>query len=175
MQSPKTLEATPSSTTGETATEQPIYQMQDWLKGAGTAVFRSRAIEIAQPRIDAFADVTEDWQGIHVDPDTAKAGPFGTTIAHGFLGLSLLSPLAISALPGHPDDAIVVNRGFDKVRFVAPIPAGASIRAEFSLVEAEQKGTAVRLSHDVTVVIEESGKTALAARWLTMIQYGANE
>ena len=91
----------------------------------------SRWFLIDQKRIDAFADATEDWQFIHVDPEAAKATPFGSTIAHGFLTLSMLSAIAYDALPRVSGLAMGVNYGFDKVRFVAPVRAGRRIRGRF--------------------------------------------
>lgn len=154
-----------------TATRE--FRLEDWQAAVGTVTGQSDVIHIDQAMINAFADVSQDWQPIHVDPKAAAASPFGTTIAHGFLVVSLLAPLGYSALPGHPADAILINRGFDKLRFVAPVPVGSDIQAEFLLASAEVKGPTLRLAHDVRVTLKASGETALAARWLTMIQYGA--
>jgi acyl dehydratase len=88
----------------------------------GTETGVSRWFEISQARIDAFAEVTEDRQFIHVDPVAAKATPFGGTVAHGFLTMSMLSAIAYDALPRVEGLAMGVNYGFDKVRFVAPVP-----------------------------------------------------
>src|SRR5579862_3131717 len=98
---------------------------------AGGEPLVSRWFVLDQPRIDAFAEVTEDRQFIHIDPEGARATPFGGAIAHGFLTLSMLSALAMDALPRIEGRAMGVNYGFDKVRFVSPVRAGARIRGRF--------------------------------------------
>ncbi len=102
----------------------------------GQEVGVSKWFEITQARIDAFADCTEDHQFIHVDPQAAKATPFGGTIAHGFLTLSLASAMSYDAVA--PLDGVVmgVNYGFDKLRFLAPVPAGSRVRGRFKLLSA---------------------------------------
>ena len=139
----------------------------------GTEVGISKWIEIDQKRIDAFADATEDWQFIHVDPEAAKQTPFGGTIAHGFLTLSLLSAMTYDTNP--PLDGVVmgVNYGFDKLRFLSPVRAGSKVRGRFKLLSADNKGadagvTRWLLKHEVTVEIEGSDKPALVAEWLGM-------
>ena len=101
--------------------------------------FVSRWFEVDQGRIDAFAKVTEDEQFIHVDPERARLTPFGGTVAHGFLTLSLLSPMAYSALPRIEGASIGVNYGFDKVRFLHPVRSGARVRARFTLIAVTQR------------------------------------
>lgn len=135
----------------------------------GQEVGVSRWIEVDQTRIDAFAKVTEDEQFIHVDPERARATPFGGTIAHGFLTLSLASAMSYDALP--PLDGVVmgVNYGFDKLRFLAPVPAGSKVRGRFRLLSAEDKGGGRwLLKHELTVEIEGADKPALIAEWLSM-------
>ncbi|WP_313003456.1 MaoC family dehydratase [Brevundimonas sp.] len=139
----------------------------------GQEVGVSRWITVDQARIDAFARITEDEQFIHVDPERAKATPFGGTIAHGFLTLSLASAMSYDAVA--PLDGVVmgVNYGFDKLRFLAPVPAGSRIRGRFKLLSAENKGTqdgVTRwlLKHELTVEIEGGDKPALIAEWLGM-------
>ncbi|MEQ7153800.1 MaoC family dehydratase [Brevundimonas aurifodinae] len=139
----------------------------------GTEIGVSRWFEIDQARIDAFARITEDEQFIHVDPEAAKATPFGGTIAHGFLTLSLASAMSYDAVK--PLDGVVmgVNYGFDKLRFLAPVPAGSKVRGRFKLLSAEDKGHSggvVRwlLKHELTVEIEGGDKPALIAEWLGM-------
>ena len=139
----------------------------------GQEVGVSRWFEIDQARIDAFAQVTEDHQFIHVDPEAARATPFGGTIAHGFLTLSLASAMSYDAVA--PLDGVVmgVNYGFDKLRFLAPVPAGSRIRGRFKLLSAEDKGvqdgvTRWLLKHELTVEIEGADKPALIAEWLSM-------
>jgi acyl dehydratase len=124
---------------------------------------------VDQARIDAFADVTLDHQFVHVDPERARATPFGSTIAHGFLTLSLLVHLCLPFIPTLANRKLVVNYGFDKVRFVAPVRVGKRIRAIGKLGEvAERKPGNVILRVDVTVEIEGEEKPALSAEWLSL-------
>ncbi len=135
----------------------------------GQEVGVSRWIEVDQARIDAFARITEDEQFIHVDPERAKATPFGGTIAHGFLTLSLASAMSYDAVA--PLDGVImgVNYGFDRLRFLAPVPAGSRVRGRFRLLSAEDKGGGRwLLKHELTVEIEGGDKPALIAEWLGM-------
>ncbi len=135
----------------------------------GREVGLSKWFEVDQARIDAFADCTEDHQFIHVDPEAAKATPFGGTIAHGFLTLSLASAMSYDAVA--PLDGVMmgVNYGFDKLRFLAPVRAGSRIRGRFKLLSAEDKGGGRwLLKHELTVEIESEDKPALIAEWLGM-------
>ena len=141
------------------------------LVGAETGV--SRWFPIDQKRIDAFAEITEDRQFIHVDPEAARATPFGGPIAHGFLTLSMLSALAMDALPDIEGRAMGVNYGFEKLRFLSPVPAGARIRGRFKLESvAPRSPTEFLLRHLVTVEIEGAVKPALVAEWLTLTVLG---
>jgi acyl dehydratase len=135
----------------------------------GQEVGVSKWLKVDQARIDAFADCTEDRQFIHVDPEAAKATPFGGTIAHGFLTLSLASAMSYDAVS--PLDGVVmgVNYGFDKLRFLAPVPAGSRVRGRFRLLSAEDKGGGRwLLKHELTIEIEGGDKPALIAEWLGM-------
>ena len=135
----------------------------------GQEVGLSRWLTVDQARIDAFARITEDEQFIHVDPERAKSTPFGGTIAHGFLTLSLASTMSYDAVA--PLDGMVmgVNYGFDKLRFLAPVPAGSKVRGRFKLLSAEDKGGGRwLLKHELTVEIEGADKPALIAEWLGM-------
>ena len=135
----------------------------------GQEVGLSRWITVDQARIDAFAKITEDEQFIHVDPERARATPFGGTIAHGFLTLSLASAMSYDAVA--PLDGVImgVNYGFDKLRFLAPVPAGSKVRGRFKLLSAEDKGDGRwLLKHELTVEIEGADKPALIAEWLGM-------
>jgi acyl dehydratase len=124
---------------------------------------------VDQERVNRFADVTLDHQFIHVDTERAKATPFGGTIAHGFLTLSLLVPLCLDFIPVLANRTLVVNYGFDKVRFVAPVKVGKRIRARSSLAEVtERKPGNVMMKIDVTVEIENEDKPALVAEWLSL-------
>ncbi len=129
----------------------------------------SRWFLIDQARIDAFADITEDRQFIHIDPTAAARTPFGGTISHGFLTLSLASAMSYDAVA--PLDGVVmgVNYGFDKLRFLAPVPAGSRVRGRFKLLSAEDKGGGRWLiKQELTVEIEGAEKPALIAEWLGM-------
>jgi len=135
----------------------------------GEEVGVSRWFTVDQAKIDAFADATEDWQFIHVDPDKAKQTPLGGTIAHGFLTLSLASAMSYDAVPPLDGVAMGLNYGFDKLRFLAPVPAGSRVRGRFRLLSVEDKGRGRWLiKHELTVEIEGSDKPALIAEWLGM-------
>jgi len=127
-------------------------------------------IEINQDQINKFADATGDFQYIHVDEDRAAETPFGATIAHGFLTLSLLSKLSSMSGGIKLENAIMgINYGLDKVRFVSPVKVNSKIRARFQLISAEEKKPKhYLLKHNVTVEIEGDEKPALVAEWLGM-------
>lgn len=132
----------------------------------------SRWFTIDQDRIDAFAAVCEDEQFIHMDPARAAATRFGGTIAHGFLTLSMLSAMAYDAMPLRGQ--LSVNYGFDRIRFLAPVPSGARVRARFALAGQEERAPGETTFHwDVTVEIECGERPALAARWITRRYEGA--
>ncbi len=124
---------------------------------------------VDQARIDAFADVTEDHQFIHVDPERAADGPYGTTIAHGFLTLALLTRLAAEFLIKPEGTTALINYGFDKVRFLAPVPSGARVRARATVLEAglRKPGQAL-IKYAFTVEIEGGEMPALSAEWLAL-------
>jgi acyl dehydratase len=107
----------------------------------GQEVGTSSWLTVGQDRISAFADATEDRQFIHVDPEAAAQTPFGGTIAHGFLSLSLLSRMAADAMLIPERVTMVVNYGFDRVRFLAPVGAGKRVRGRFALQSVEEKGS----------------------------------
>lgn len=135
----------------------------------GKEVGVSDWVLIDQARINAFADVAEDHQFIHVDPEAAKATPFGGTVAHGFLTLSMLSRLGARALFAVEGVKMGVNYGFDKVRFSAPVRAGKRIRGRFTLMSADQKiPNQWSFKFAVKVEIEDEEKPALVAEWRTM-------
>lgn len=133
--------------------------------------------QIDQSRINRFAEATEDYQYIHVDPDRAARTPFGSTIAHGFLTLSLLSMFSSNNGGIKLKDAVMsINYGLDKVRFVSPVRVGKRIRARFTLVEASEKQPGrYLLKHNVTVEIEDEDKPALIAEWLGMTVLGTGD
>jgi len=136
----------------------------------GEEVGVSSWIVIDQARIDAFAHTTEDRQFIHVDPVAAARTPFGGTIAHGFLTLSLLSRMAAEAMLVPDGLKMIVNYGLDRVRFLAPVRSGSRIRGRFTLDSVEEKAPGqVLMRHIVTVEIEGEDKPALSAVWLALI------
>ncbi|MGE3297676.1 MAG: MaoC family dehydratase [Porticoccaceae bacterium] len=126
---------------------------------------------IDQQRINDFADVTLDHQFIHVDPIRAAQGPFGATIAHGFLTLSMLAYFLQNGVGVDvPNRTMGVNYGFDKVRFLQPVKVGSRIRAKAAVLEAAEKNPGQFLFKlDITVEIEGQDKPALKAEWLSMI------
>ncbi|SRR5579883_1328049 len=136
---------------------------------AGQEIGVSQWIEVTQAKINAFADVTGDQQFIHVDPERAsRETPFGGAIAHGFLTLSLLSAMGMDVLPRVKGITMSVNYGFDKLRFLSPVPAGSRVRGRFRLLEAEERAAGeLTLKYKVEVEIEGAEKAALAAEWLT--------
>jgi len=130
-------------------------------------------LEITQERVNQFAEATNDFQFIHVDPEKAAQTPFGGPIAHGYLSLSLLSYL--NAQAGIiPSDAVMgINYGLDKLRFINPVKVGSRIRARFDLASFEEKKpNHYLLKHNVTVEIEGEEKPALIAEWLGMTVLG---
>jgi acyl dehydratase len=132
----------------------------------GQEVAVSPWIEVGQERIDTFAKAIEDFQWIHVDPARAKSSPFGGTIAHGFLTLSLLSHLSEKTF-SFSDRKMGVNYGLNRVRFTCPVPSGARVRARFKLAKYEPiDGNGVQVTWDTTVEIEGADKPALVAEWI---------
>ena len=133
--------------------------------------------QVTQDQIDQFADVTHDHQFIHVDPVAAANTPFGGTIAHGFLTLSMLTHLSAGTSAGRPDPKkfegflMGVNYGFNKVRFVNPVKSGARIRARAVTSNVELKGSSIDVTRNFTVEIEGEEKPALVAEWVTRTVY----
>lgn len=128
---------------------------------------------IDQPRIDTYADVTEDHQFIHVDPERAKTETaFGTTIAHGFLTMSMMSVMSYEVMPVIAGTTMGVNYGFDKLRFISPVRSGRRVRGRFVLAEAKlRKAGELQSRTNVTVEIEGEDKPALVAEWLGLIYF----
>jgi acyl dehydratase len=122
--------------------------------------------EIAQERVDLFAEATDDPQWIHVDPERAAQGPFGTTIAHGFLTLSLVVPLFEEALPHVDGYTLTVNYGLNRVRFTAPVPVGSRIRGRFRIEALEAVAGGEQLTVATTIELEGSDKPACVAEAL---------
>ena len=135
----------------------------------GTEIGTSDWLVVDQDRINVFADVTEDHQFIHINEEQAKKTPFGGTIAHGFLTLSLLSKFSEGSGLVIEGVQMGVNYGFEKVRFLAPVPSGSKVRGKFVLKNAiEKKPGQHLLTYEVTVEIEGADKPALIADWLAM-------
>ena len=134
----------------------------------GTELGKSDWFLIDQQRIDTFADVTEDHQFIHVDPERAAGSPSGSTIAHGMLTLSMIVHLCEKFAPDIDGLQMVINYGFDKVRFAAPVKVDKRIRAVAKLIEAKERGGQLLVKTKVTIEIEGEQKPALVAEWLTM-------
>lgn len=156
--------------------EQPEYSLEDFMTRCGTVIGVSPWLTVDQKRIDGFADVTEDHQFLHVDPRAAADGPFGGTIAHGFLSLSLLSRMAEAALPRVAGVAASINYGFDRVRFLAPVPSGARIRGRFSLEKVTSRNAGQVLFHyRADVEIEGADRPALSADWLVLRIFDTKE
>jgi acyl dehydratase len=133
----------------------------------GTELGASEWFRIDQDMIDTFADLTHDQYFIHVDPVRAASTPFRGTIAHGFLTLSMLSVMAYQACPGVEGTKTAVNYGFNRLRFVAPVPSGSRIRGRFVLRNFEmQPSSRWQAIYDVTVEIEGQPKPALVAEWV---------
>ena len=120
---------------------------------------------ITQQQIDQFAEATGDRQWIHVDPDRARSGRFGTTIAHGFLTLSLVSRLAATAVT-FPDRRMAVNYGLNRVRFTAPVPSGSRVRARFTVAACEEIEGGLQVTLGVTMEREGAARPCLVAEWL---------
>jgi acyl dehydratase len=143
----------------------------------GTTEGSGEWFEVDQARIDAFADVTEDHQFIHVDPEAcATLSPWGVPIAHGFLTLSLLTKL-MSSVPQPPErlEGVVmgINYGFEKVRFLSPVKVGSRVRATSVLASVDAKDpSTLQVTRSITVEIEGESKPALVADWVTRAIYG---
>ena len=148
----------------------PVVPLEEIRDRIGQEVGVSGWLTMDQQRIDEFAESTEDRQFIHVDPEAAARTPFGTTIAHGFLSLSMLSRMAAEVMLIPDSTKIAVNYGLDRVRFIAPVKSGKRIRGRFRLDSVEEKAPGQLLfRHTVTVEIEGEEKPALTAEWLGLL------
>lgn len=147
----------------------PVAPLDEIRAKVGEEIGVSGWLEVSQDRIQSFADATEDRQFIHVDSGAAARTPFGGTIGHGFLTLSLLSRMGADAMLIPDGVTMAVNYGLDRVRFLAPVRSGRRVRGHFVLAAVEEKQAGqVLLRHDVTVEIEGEDKPALSAHWLTL-------
>ncbi|MEH6608738.1 MAG: MaoC family dehydratase [Halioglobus sp.] len=150
-----------------------IVPKEEMAAAVGSKFEPSDWIEITQDRINTFADCTEDHQFIHIDAEAAAKTPFGGTIAHGFLTLSLLSKMA----EGNgivPEGTIMgLNYGFDKVRFLTPVASGKRVRGHFEVLSVDQKGdNRFLIKQGISVEIEGEDNPALVAEWLGMMICG---
>lgn len=128
-------------------------------------------MEITQDRVDAFAGATDDQQWIHVDPERAASGPFGGTIAHGFLTLALTVPLSAQVELEVGNPRMAINYGLEKVRFPAPVPVGSRIRARVGLVAVEEVAGAIQVNRQVTIEVEGGEKPAMVAETVSRYYY----
>jgi acyl dehydratase len=129
-------------------------------------------IVIEQGIIDQFADVTRDWQFIHIDPVRAKETPFGGTIAHGLFTLSLVSAMSFTAVPAIAGAQMVINYGFNSIRFISPVLSGSRVRGSFTLKQfVERQPRQWQSTLDVRVDIENVLKPALIAEWLILTTF----
>ena len=149
----------------------PVAPLTEIRNRIGEEVGVSSWLTMDQKRINEFADATEDRQFIHTDPEAAAAHtPFGGTIGHGFLTLSMLSRMAAEGMLVPDSIKMAVNYGLDRVRFIAPVRSGKRIRGRFRLDSVDEKAPGqLLLRHTVTVEIEGEEKPALTAEWLGLL------
>jgi acyl dehydratase len=148
----------------------PIATLDQIRARIGEDIGTSSWLTVDQARIDAFAEATEDRQFIHTDPAAAAQTPFGGTVAHGFLSLSLLSRMGSEVMLFPDGVGMAVNYGLDRVRFLAPVRSGKRVRGRFVLDSVEEKAPGqILMRHTVTVEIEGEDKPALTAQWLGLI------
>lgn len=150
-----------------------IVPKDEMVNAIGTKFEPSAWIEVTQERINTFADCTEDHQFIHVDQEAAKNTPFGGTIAHGFLTLSLLSKM-VEGNGIIPENTVMgLNYGFDKVRFLAPVASGKRVRCHSEVLNVDRKDdNRFLVKQGVSVEIEGEDTPALVAEWLSMVIAG---
>jgi acyl dehydratase len=153
--------------------KKPPISLDAYQKMVGREVGVSSWHVVDQKRIDVYADVIEDHQFIHVDPERARAETaFGTTIAHGFLTMSLMSIMSYEVMPVIEGTTMGVNYGFDKLRFISPVRSGSRVRGRFTLAEAKlRKPKELQSLTHVTVEIEGEEKPALVADWIGLIYF----
>ena len=148
--------------------EQALQRLKDLV---GTELGASEWMEITQDRVNAFADATLDHQFIHVDEEAAKQTPFGGTIAHGFLTLSLSVALGSEVPLDAGDYKMAINYGLDKVRFPAPVPVGSRIRQKVALTGVEEVPGGIHIVQTMTTEVEGQEKPAMIAERLTRLYY----
>lgn len=142
----------------------------------GTEVGVSNWITVDQAMIDRFADVTHDDQWIHIDPKRAAQTPFGGTIAHGFLTLSLASRFAYDCFPMLSGQTMGINYGFNRLRFLSPVRAGSRLRGRFTLTDvAQRSATELMRTMALTIEVEGTNTPALVAEWLALAVFAPTE
>ena len=150
-----------------------VVSKEELVNAAGTKLELSPWIELSQDRINIFAECTEDHQFIHVDEEKAKHTPFGGTIAHGFLTLSMLAKMGEDCMLAPENTVMGMNYGFDKVRFLAPVRAGKRVRMHSEVLNVDRKDeNRFLIKMAVTVEIEGEETPALVAEWLNMFVTG---
>jgi len=168
------------STNEKTATREDAGNMRvpeaipldEYRNQVGMLLGVSDWIVIEQGIIDQFADVTRDWQFIHIDPVRAKETPFGGTIAHGLFTLSLVSAMSFTAVPAIAGAQMVINYGFNSIRFISPVLSGSRVRGSFTLKQfVERQPRQWQSTLDVRVDIENVLKPALIAEWLILTTF----
>ncbi len=141
--------------------------IEDFKNRVGQKIGKSGWFVLDQRRIDRFADLTEDYQFIHLDTELASRTPFCTTIAHGFLTLSMLSAMSYDCIPRLEGVKMGVNYGFNKIRFVTPVTSGSRVRAHFILVSSNgTMESEITNVFDVSVEIDGNDRPALVAEWI---------
>lgn len=147
----------------------PLEQLEPLV---GTELGVSEWMIITQERIDRFTQATDDPQWIHVDPVRSAAGPFGATIAQGYLTMSLIVPLSAQVpLPVDQQPRMGVNYGLDRLRFPAPVKVNSRLRARVSLLGVEEVGGGLQVRRNVTIEIEGGAKPAAIAETVTRLYY----
>ncbi len=137
----------------------------------GTEIGTSDWLEITQGRVDAFAEATNDHQFIHVNPELAAQTPFGGTIAHGYLTLALVVPLASEVEMPVGNPMMGINYGSDRIRFPAPVPVGSRIRARVAITDVNEVAGGIQIKRTVTMEIEDQEKPAMVAETLVRLYY----
>lgn len=147
--------------------------LEDLEAQVGRTVAQSRWRVIDQAMIDRFADLINDHQYIHVDPERARGTPYGTTVAHGFLSLSIFGGLSGEVSPRLVGRQMSINYGFDRIRFVAPVRQGSKVRATLKLHSVERRDSAaVDIVYDGTLEVDGEDRPAVAALWLVRCYLG---
>ena len=146
-------------------------QATDFEELIGTEIGVTNWLEVTQDRVNAFADATDDHQWIHIDAERAKAGPFGGTIAHGFLRLSLTVRLTESIELDVGEPKMAINYGLEKVRFPAPVPVGSRIRARVGLASVTDVPGGLQVNRLVTIEVEGTEKPAMVAETVSRYYY----